>query len=108
MLKKHPEVIKKGKQIDMSDMLEDPVVRFQTKYVLNSKLRNNYSIISRYFVLMMLLIPFIIPIAIPCYFWNETIYCSIMANLARYCIVLNFTWSVNSAAHLFGTRPYNR
>lgn len=31
MLKKHPEVIKKGNQIDMSDVLSDPVVQFHQK-----------------------------------------------------------------------------
>ena len=25
----------------------------------------------------------------------------------RYCIVLHFTWLVNSAAHLYGNRPYD-
>ncbi len=32
MVKKHPLVIKKGSQIDLSDVLNDPVVRFQRKY----------------------------------------------------------------------------
>ena len=31
MMNKHPEVLRKGKQIDMSDILEDPVVQFHTK-----------------------------------------------------------------------------
>lgn len=33
MLKKHPEVIHKGKNIDMSDILNDPVVQFHQKYI---------------------------------------------------------------------------
>lgn len=32
MMQKHPEVIRKGKLIDMSDILTDPVIRFQEKY----------------------------------------------------------------------------
>jgi stearoyl-CoA desaturase (delta-9 desaturase) len=31
MLKKHPEVLRLGKQIDMSDVMADPVVQFQEK-----------------------------------------------------------------------------
>jgi stearoyl-CoA desaturase (delta-9 desaturase) len=31
MLKKHPEVRRRGREIDMSDILDDPVVKFQQK-----------------------------------------------------------------------------
>lgn len=31
MLQKHPEVIKKGRAIDMSDVLDDPVIQFHQK-----------------------------------------------------------------------------
>lgn len=31
MMQKHDDVICKGKQVDMSDVLADPVVRFQEK-----------------------------------------------------------------------------
>lgn len=33
MMNKHPEVIRKGQQLDMSDILSDPVVQFHQKYV---------------------------------------------------------------------------
>jgi hypothetical protein len=33
MLQKHPEVIKKGRAIDMSDVLADPVIQFHQKWV---------------------------------------------------------------------------
>lgn len=33
MMKKHPEVFKKGKGIDMSDIERDPVVMFQKRFV---------------------------------------------------------------------------
>lgn len=32
MMKKGPEVLKRGKEIDMSDILADPVVQFHQKY----------------------------------------------------------------------------
>lgn len=31
MCKKHPDVIEKGKTLDMGDILADPVVRFQMR-----------------------------------------------------------------------------
>lgn len=33
MMRKHPEVIKRGRQMDMSDILSDPVVTFGEKFV---------------------------------------------------------------------------
>lgn len=33
MMHKHPEVVRKGKMLDLSDIMEDPVVRFHQKYV---------------------------------------------------------------------------
>jgi len=40
-MKKHPEVKRRGKTVDVSDLLEDPIVIYQRKYVgsdLNLKL----------------------------------------------------------------------
>jgi stearoyl-CoA desaturase (Delta-9 desaturase) len=31
MVKKHPDVIEKGKTIDMSDLTSDPLIQFQRK-----------------------------------------------------------------------------
>ncbi|XP_015589799.1 acyl-CoA Delta(11) desaturase isoform X2 [Cephus cinctus] len=92
MMRKHPEVIRRGRQVDMSDILADPVVVFGEKYFLPLKL---------FFC-------FIFPTLLPIYCWNETWYRSIMAQVfVRYILTLNFTWCVNSAAHLWGTKPYD-
>lgn len=32
MIRKHPEVLHKGKAVDMTDVLADPVVQFSEKY----------------------------------------------------------------------------
>nr|XP_046476414.1 acyl-CoA Delta-9 desaturase-like isoform X1 [Neodiprion pinetum] len=51
----------------------------------------------------------IIPVAVPVILWGETMLHAILAQcFIRYVIVLNSTWSINSAAHLWGYRPYNR
>jgi stearoyl-CoA desaturase (Delta-9 desaturase) len=56
----------------------------------------------------MLLICFVMPTIVPT-IWGETIWnayfcCAIF----RYVFVLNSTWLVNSAAHLWGNKPYDR
>ncbi|XP_051161066.1 acyl-CoA Delta-9 desaturase-like [Leptopilina boulardi] len=92
MMQKHPEVIKRGNQIDMSDIYADPIVAFGEKY----------------FYFFKGFLGFIIPIIIPIYFWNETLYYSITMSLLRYAYTLNCTWSVNSAAHMWGYKPYDK
>lgn len=54
------------------------------------------------------LFTFVIPTLIPYYFWNENIWYAWYVNIFRYVLQLHGTWSVNSAAHLFGTKPYDK
>lgn len=93
MAKKHPEVIRKGKTIDCSDLLQDPVLVFQ----------------RRYYVPLVAIFSFGIPGLVPPWlfgesYWNAFFVCS----LFRYVTSLHITWLVNSAAHLWGTRPYDK
>ncbi|XP_037956473.1 acyl-CoA Delta(11) desaturase [Teleopsis dalmanni] len=93
MMLKHPEVLRRGRQIDMSDVLADPVVQFHQKY----------------FIPLKMLLCFILPTIVPIYFWNEEWYLAFVTQcIFRYVSSLNFTWSVNSAAHMWGTRPYDK
>ncbi|XP_073993106.1 acyl-CoA Delta-9 desaturase-like isoform X2 [Rhodnius prolixus] len=93
MMKKHPDVKIKGKTIDMSDLDADPFVMFQKKYY-------NYL----YFVFA-----FFIPIAVPVFFWGDSWRNGLfLAYFVRYAITLHGTWTVNSIAHLYGTRPYTK
>ncbi|KAI5100032.1 stearoyl-CoA desaturase 5, partial [Silurus meridionalis] len=90
---KHKDVIEKGKRLDMSDLLADPVVAFQRKYYKIS-------------VVMMC---FFLPTLVPWYFWGESLWNSyFLSTILRYTIALNLTWLVNSAAHMYGNRPYNK
>ncbi|KAF5308632.1 hypothetical protein FQR65_LT06093 [Abscondita terminalis] len=92
-MKKHPEVLKRGKEVDMSDLWHDPVIRFHQKY----------------YVPLVLSLGFIIPSIIPPLWWGEEWKWSILTScVGRYCLQLNFTWLVNSAAHIYGTRPYDK
>lgn len=91
--KKHPLVKEKGKTIDMSDLEADPLVMFQ----------------KRWFIILFLLIGFAFPIAAPMYLWNETFWNSFLISFVlRYVTVLNQTWTVNSLAHIYGNKPFDK
>jgi stearoyl-CoA desaturase (Delta-9 desaturase) len=93
LCRKHPEVIEKGKQIDMSDLQADPILRFQEKHYMT----------------LMPLCCFIIPTIVPVFLWNETWTNSwFVVAMFRYVFSLNVTWLVNSAAHAFGNKPYDK
>merc|ERR1712098_644969 len=57
---------------------------------------------------MGLLAGFIIPTIIPHLFWGEDLTTAYFVAVIRYIAVLHFTWLVNSAAHLFGMKPYDK
>ncbi|KAJ8966900.1 hypothetical protein NQ317_010171 [Molorchus minor] len=51
----------------------------------------------------------ILPVAIPVYFWNETIWNSFWINFnTRFTITLNIAFFVNSVAHMWGQKPYDK
>jgi stearoyl-CoA desaturase (delta-9 desaturase) len=91
--KKHPDVKAKGKGIDCSDLLNDPVVRIQNQIYYPA----------------MVFCCFVAPMAIPHYFWGESLWVALnVCVMLRYVYVLNCTWLVNSAAHMFGNKPYDK
>ena len=93
MVKKHPLVIKKQKELDVSELLADKMMMFQYKYFL-----------YLYFVLAV-----VFPVSVPMYFWNETLWSSFfVAYCLWYVIILHVTWITNSFAHLWGTKSYDK
>lgn len=91
VIRKHPDVMKKGATIDMSDLEQDPIVVWQ----------------RRLYVIVMPLCCFFIPTWVPIHFWNERPMNAWYATLFRYTLALNITWLVNSAAHIWGMKPYD-
>lgn len=92
LVKKHPEVIKAGREMDFSDLLEDNVVAFQKK-------------MDPWMALYMC---YVMPAQVAHYGWGENFWTAfLVAGGLRYCVVLHFTWLVNSAAHLYGDHPYD-
>lgn len=93
LCKKHPDVKAKGMGMDLSDLRADKVLMFQKKY----------------YMLLMPFACFIIPTIIPMYYWNESFLNTwFVATMFRWCFILNVTWLVNSAAHKFGGKPYDK
>jgi stearoyl-CoA desaturase (delta-9 desaturase) len=89
---KHPDLVVAGRGMDFSDLLEDPVVRFQKKF-------------DPWFALYMC---YVLPAQFARYFWGEDFWTAfLVAGGLRYCFVLHCTWLVNSAAHLYGDHPYD-
>ncbi|XP_033215369.1 acyl-CoA Delta(11) desaturase-like [Belonocnema kinseyi] len=92
MLQRHPELRKKVRQIDFSDIEVDPVLTYGDKF---------------YFPLM-LMCCVIIPAIVPVYLWNETWRLSLYQVLIRFLTVGHITATVNSVAHYWGSKPYDR
>jgi len=45
---------------------------------------------------------------IPYYFWSESLITAYFIAILRYVMLLHFTWCVNSFAHFFGDKPYDK
>lgn len=92
LTRNHPEYKQQSKLMYADDLLKDPVVYFQHKY---------YNELCTLFALLL-------PLFVPVYLWGESLWVSfLMAIVWRYVTNLHNTWFVNSAAHMFGHRPYN-
>ncbi|CAH0381009.1 unnamed protein product [Bemisia tabaci] len=92
LCRKHPDVMRKGSRIDIKDLEDDSLVQFQ----------------KRHFLKMVTLFCFIIPTVVPVYCWEETWKNAWYVAIVRYAFVLNIIWLVNSGAHRWGQRPYDK
>ncbi|XP_070159023.1 acyl-CoA Delta-9 desaturase-like [Polyergus mexicanus] len=92
MVRKHPDVIRKGATVDMSDLDRDPLVVFQKKWYLY----------------LALFLSFVVPTIVPWLGWSENLWYAWHWTVTKYCINLNITWSVNSAAHMWGVKPFDK
>lgn len=65
--------------------------------------------IFRHYKLLYAIFALILPTLVPIVFWGEDPFVALfVCYFARSIIALNGTWSVNSAAHLYGTRPFDK
>jgi len=90
-LKKNKAVLDAGAKVDMSDIKADPVCEIQRK---NDPWWNMFWCFA---------FPALVSMT-----WGESYGRGLLvAGFLRYCCVLHFTWLVNSAAHIYGDRPYD-
>ena len=90
LLKKRQAVKEAGKKIDCSDLLKDPLVRIQ--HVCDP--------------LWNVFFCFVLPAIYSHYVYNEAWLGFLILGCARWLMCLHATWTVNSVAHTFGSRPY--
>ena len=91
LVQKHPAVIEEGRKINIKDVLDDPVVKFQTKT----------------FPFSPLLLCFALPAYLATLWGDSWLNGLLIAGFLRYCFVLHCTWCVNSVAHIWGYRTYD-
>ena len=93
LTRKHPELKRKGKSLYYSDLYSDPVLVFQRDY----------------FPFLTILMCYVFPAFVPWYFWNTSFSTAFFCcSILRYVLLLNATWCVNSAAHMWGNKPYDK
>merc|ERR1711887_465432 len=61
----------------------------------------------RHYLKCFLMAGFVLPTIIPNLLWGESLTNAYFMAVVRYVAVLHFTWLVNSAAHMFGMKPYD-
>ncbi|XP_050676925.1 acyl-CoA Delta(11) desaturase-like isoform X3 [Leptidea sinapis] len=91
LVKEHEEVEKRIKHVDMSDILSNPVLKFQYDY-------------AEPFIIIVSLLPSTI---IPVYFWGESLNVAWHLAVLRCTLNQHMTFLVNSAAHIWGNKPYD-
>ncbi|XP_073965046.1 acyl-CoA Delta(11) desaturase-like [Choristoneura fumiferana] len=91
LVKKHPEVLKRSRTIDMSDIYNNPVLRFQKIYGAQVILSCAY------------ILPSLTPML-----WGQSFSDSWHINSLRIILNLHASCLVNSAAHAFGNKPYDK
>lgn len=93
LVKRQPEYFEKARKLDISDLLDEPILRFQHKY----------------YPILMLIFCFVIPTFVPMYFWGETFKNSLLVpGFFRYIVVLHASWLIASYAHSFGVKPFDK
>ena len=90
MVSKKQQELANYKSICMKDLESDRVVMFQKKY----------------YIILVLLLRFALPLSI-LVILEERLSDAIFINFFSYALSLHYTWTVNSLAHVYGTRPYN-
>ncbi|XP_060803991.1 acyl-CoA Delta(11) desaturase isoform X1 [Amyelois transitella] len=87
----HPIVVREKKLIDMTDLLQNPIIRFQHKYI----------------EIILIVVAYVIPTYIPT-LWGESLYNAYFINFFRLVVVLTIAGLINSVAHIWGYKPIDK
>ncbi|XP_021183696.3 acyl-CoA Delta-9 desaturase [Helicoverpa armigera] len=90
LVRRHPEV--RAHKVDLSDLFADPLLKFQ----------NNY------YVWMLPFLVVLTPIYIPTLWGEKKMVALFVCLFLRYLLTIHVFFVVNSVAHMFGTRPYDK
>lgn len=79
-------------RVDMSDLAADRIIMFQHKYYIPLAVIANVAF----------------PVGVLHFFLHESILmCLMFGVMTRYVITLHGTWLINSAAHMYGMKPFD-
>ncbi|XP_039302790.1 acyl-CoA Delta(11) desaturase-like [Solenopsis invicta] len=93
LCKKHSDVTKKGKGIDISDLESNAILAFQ----------------KRYYTILVILLCFVMPTVIPVVFWEEKwLNAYLISGVLRHILLLNVALMINSIGHRYGYKPYDK
>ncbi|XP_039302878.1 acyl-CoA Delta(11) desaturase isoform X2 [Solenopsis invicta] len=93
LCKKHPDVTKKDKTIDISDLESNAILAFQKKY----------------YTILVILLCFVLPTVIPVVFWKEKwLNAYLIPGVLRHILLLNVALMINSIGHRYGYKPYDK
>jgi stearoyl-CoA desaturase (delta-9 desaturase) len=76
--------------------------------VYREALLSSVAYFPRYYALLMPLLAFIIPTYLPVYLWHEDPWVSWNVTIFRWMYALHCVWLINSAAHRWGSKPYEK
>ena len=92
ILKKDDKVIENGKKLSYDDLWEDPIVKYQ----------------HIFYTPLAIIFAYIMPTLIPL-LWSEDLLTAFVSCVGiRAIVVLHHMWTVNSIAHIFGDRIYDK
>jgi stearoyl-CoA desaturase (Delta-9 desaturase) len=91
LVKPHPNVKKFGLTVEKDDLKADPYIWFQNTHHIK-----------------LIVSAVIISTLIPWFFWDESLMASFCYGFCfRYIVGCHSTFLINSAAHMYGTKPYD-
>ncbi|RWS28696.1 stearoyl-CoA desaturase 5-like protein [Leptotrombidium deliense] len=93
MLSQRPEFIEKKNKHDFSDLWNDPIVKYQ----------------KILWYPLVLIFSFLLPTAIPFLIWREDVFTAFfICACLRWLFTSHVKWTVNSVAHRWGPKPYDK